>query len=179
VLHNPMGYLEERGRWALAQLSITQRSFSTFQMPPDDAQNIPLSPSLQADGMSYLNAFSVGDGVWGDPLYDVWIYLVIVIAAIPLLVIRRRGADSAVVALCAGTLVFLAALIFTAPDLGYRFAYPIVVVGCVVLPVLWPRQRMPAESDETTGDLTTADHVDEMRDDAEAGDGDRTLLPTG
>jgi hypothetical protein len=142
VVHHPWDYLTERTDLALAQLSITHPSFWTYQVPPDGPQFLPVSMSLRNDGITYLSAFVVGGNLYGDPLYTVWVYLIVAAAAVPVLLRRRRAGDSAVVALAISTLILECAVFFTAPALNYRYAYAIVVAGTVLVPVMVPPIRM-------------------------------------
>ncbi len=151
VLHHPWDYLTERTDLALAQLSITHPTLWTYQWPPDGPKFLPVSTSLRSEGITYLSAFVVGGNLYGDPLYTVWAYLVVVVAAVPLLMRRRRAGDSAIGALAISTLILEGAIFFTAPTLIYRYAYPIVVVGTVLVPVMVPTIRINVRRTVTTG----------------------------
>jgi len=142
------GYLKERADLLWAQLAITEPSFWTWQSHPDPRGYQPLDGGLHADGLQWLENFSAGGNLRGDAMYDVWAYLLVSTLSIPYLLWRRRGADGVVAALGVAMLVFTVALFFTTPALLYRFAYPIVVVGTVTLPVLVPRRRGARRGDE-------------------------------
>ena len=138
VLHHPWDYLTERTDLALAQLSITHPTLWTYQWPTDPPQFLPVSMSLRNAGVTYLSAFVVGGNLYGDPLYTVWVYLLVVVAAAPVLLRRRRAGDSAIVAMAISTLILEGAIFFASPTLIYRYAYPIVVVATVLVPVMVP-----------------------------------------
>lgn len=139
VTQHPFTYLDERARLALAELAITHPSFWTFQVPPDPPAFKPISTTLQGYGLDYLGLFAVGENLYGDPLYSVWAYLLVLIAAIPILFRRRGPADAVGGTFAVAMIVFTVTMAFTVPTLIYRFAYPIVVGGTVMLPLLIPR----------------------------------------
>ena len=141
VLHHPWDYLKERTDLALAQLAISRPSFWTYQVPPDPPQLQPVSKTLRADGIDVLSAFSVSGNLYGDLLYAVWVYLALAAVAVPVLLKRARPGDSAIAALAVSTLLLEVAIFFTSPALVYRYGYPIVVVGTVLVPVMLPAFR--------------------------------------
>ena len=141
LVHHPFAYLEERSDLALAQFSVTHPSYWTFQIPLSGSQFRPLSPALQEYGLDYLSPFSDGGNLYGDVLYSVWFYLLLAAVSVPVLA-RRRGVGDRVLAGFGVSILLLAvAIFFTAPELIYRFGYPIVVGGAVLLPTMLPRQR--------------------------------------
>ncbi len=143
VLHNPIGYLEERTDLVLAELAITQPSFWTWQPSPDTPQFRPLSVSLRSDGEDFLEKFAVGGNLYGDVLYTVWVYVVILGVSIPVLLRRSRSSPPALVvaAFAIGLFMLGVVLFFASPILIYRIAYPFVVGGTVVAPLLLPSRR--------------------------------------
>ena len=151
IRHNPTGYLTERTNLLLEQLAITQPSNWTFQAPPDPSGFNPLSIGLQDTGMRYLGLFSSDQNLWGDVVYSVWFYLLVSIAAVPILLRRRGPGDMAVAGLAVAGVSLTLAIWFTIPAMNYRYSYGIAVAGCVIAPVLWPRRhdavRSPVEPD--------------------------------
>lgn len=141
IRHNPTGYLTERTNLLLEQLAITQPSNWTFEAPPDPTGFNPLSTGLQDTGMRYLGLFSSDQNLWGDVVYSVWFYLLVSIAAVPVLLRRRGPGDMAVAGLAVAGVLLTLAIWFTIPAMNYRYSYGIAVVGCVIAPVLWPRRR--------------------------------------
>ncbi len=156
LLHHPFAYLEERSELALAQFSVTHPSYWTFQPPPGGRQFRPLTPALQQYGLDYLIPFSSGGNLYGDVLYSVWFYLLLAAVSVPVLA-RRRGVGDRVLAGFGVSILLLAvAVFFTAPELVYRFSYPIVVGGAVLLAAMLPRPRsVPATESSGSGGLAT------------------------
>ena len=60
---------------------------------------------------------------------------------VPVLLRRRRPGDVEVAGFAAAMILFQIVIIFTIPELVYRYEYPIVVAGTVVFPVLLPWRR--------------------------------------
>jgi hypothetical protein len=139
--HHPFAYLEERSELALEQFSVTNPSFWTFQPPPSGRQFRPLTPALQQYGLDYLMPFSSGGNLYGDVLYSVWFYLLLAAVSVPVLVRRGGVGDRALAGFGVAILLLAVAVFFTAPELVYRFTYPIVVGGAVLLPTMLPRPR--------------------------------------
>jgi hypothetical protein len=161
ILHNPIGYLRERASLESAYLAISQPSFWVYQWPPDLPQFRPISTTLQDAGIDYLKPFSVGDNnLVGGPLYRVWVYLLVILAAVPLLW-RRGGAYRQLSFLAIAMIDYTVVLFFTGPDLLYRFGYPIVVVGTVMVVALLPR-KLPRRRRvmDSTGGLHGAPDAD-------------------
>ncbi len=102
---------------------------------------LPVSPALRQYGIDYLEQFSTGGNLYGDILYDGWIYLGILVAAVPVLLSRRRPGDLELAAFCASMILLQFVVIFTVPGLVYRYEYPIVVAGAALLPTLLPSTR--------------------------------------
>lgn len=141
IRHDPSAYLTERTDLLLEQLAITQPSNWTFQEPPDPPGFNPLSTGLQNTGLRYLGLFSSDQNLWGDVLYSVWFYLLVSIAAVPILLRRRGRVDMAVAGLAVAAVLLTVAIWFTIPAMNYRYSYGIAVAGCAIAPVLWPRRR--------------------------------------
>ena len=141
IRHDPTGYLQVRTKLLLVQLAITQPSNWTFQVPPDPAGFNPLARALQDTGIRYLGLFSSDQNLWGDVLYSVWFYLLVSIAAVPILLWRRGPGDGVVAGLAVAAVLLTLAIWFTIPAMNYRYSYGIVVTGCAIAPVLWPRRR--------------------------------------
>jgi hypothetical protein len=98
---------------------------------------------LRQYGIDYLEQFSSGTNVYGDVLYSGWIYVGVLVAAVPLLLRRRLRGDVEVAAFAGAMALFQIVIIFTVPALIYRYEFPIVVAGTAVLSVLLPwRRRM-------------------------------------
>ena len=138
VTDNPGVYLDERARIGLALLAVDRPSFWTFQSSPNDATQLPVSPTLRQYGLDFLSLFSTGGNLYGDVLYTGWIYLGFLVAAVPVLLRRRQPGDDEVAAFAIAMILFQFVIIFTIPGLAYRYEYPIVVAGTAVLPVLLP-----------------------------------------
>ena len=129
VTGDPRAYLGERARLGIALLAIDRPSFWTFQAPPNVTTELPVSPALRQYGIDYLEQFSTGGNLYGDILYDGWIYLGILVAAVPVLLSRRRPGDLELAVFCASMILLQFVVIFTVPGLVYRYEYPIVVAG--------------------------------------------------
>ena len=138
VAGDPAAYVTERLRLGLALLAVNRPSFWTFQDPPDTRTQLPITPALSQYGIDYLQQFSAGGNLYGDALYTAWVYLGLLVAAVPLLLARRLPGDVEVSAFAAAMILFQFVIIFTIPTLIYRYEYPIVVAGTAVLPVLLP-----------------------------------------
>jgi hypothetical protein len=99
----------------------------------------PKFPSANALGYDYLAALTLQqNNLYGDFLYDAWIYLLILVVAIVVL-FRRRPADRVLAALALGMILYELVLEFTGPGEVYRYLYPMVATGTVLAPVLIPR----------------------------------------
>jgi len=139
VLHDPGGYLRERARVATWMLAIGHPSFTLYSPP---AAGYPAGfPSLYRAGFDYLGvtaggpSFPLGPHQYGDFLYDGWIYALILLAGI--VVLWRRGkAERIISGLAIGMLVYTVVLAFAGPGELYRYAYPLVATGTVVLVLL-------------------------------------------
>jgi hypothetical protein len=141
VVGDPTAYVSERLRLGLALLDVNRPSFWTFQDPPDTSTQLPVTPALRQYGLDYLEQFSAGGNLYGDALYTGWVYLGLLVAAVPLLLSRRLLGDVEVSLFACAMILFQFVIVFTIPALVYRYEYPIVVAGTAVLPVLLPWRR--------------------------------------
>jgi hypothetical protein len=147
VTHHPLAYMRERLKVGLALMSVDSPSYWTFQYPALYPQTqLPVSGALRQYGIDYLEQFSSGVNVHGDVLYTAWIYLGVLVAAIPLLLRRRLRGDVELAAFSGAMILFQIVIVFTIPAVIYRYEYPIVVAGTAMLPVLlpWRRRVRPA-----------------------------------
>ncbi len=139
IVHDPAGYLRERLALAEAQLAITRPSLWVFEWPPDPTGFRPVSSTLRTVGVDYLKPFSINDNnTTGGPLYTAWVYVLLLGISIPILLRRRRAGDWVVASAAISMLIYEVSVFFTAPDLEYRFAYPMVVMATVIAPMLLP-----------------------------------------
>lgn len=157
IVHDPLAYLDQRTDLTLAQLSITEPSLGIYQIPNSPTKRFrALSTTLQSDGIDYLKFFTSGADRHGDIIFDVWIYGLILVAAVPILLKRREPCDLVVVGLACAALLLAVALFFSISTMAYRFSYGIVAVGTVVAPVLLPRRpwrgTRARQSHELSGD---------------------------
>ena len=140
VVHDPVGYLRERLAVASWLLSIGQPSYWIYDPPNAVSQFPPKFGTLDHDGINYLTVFSLdGNYVYGDFLYDVWIYSLVLVVAIPLL-LRGRLENRVVAGLAVATLLYTVFTVFSVPGVAYRYGYPVVAVGTVLIPILLARR---------------------------------------
>lgn len=134
VLHHPRGWLRERLRVGQWMLSIGHPSFSLYY-PPYPGYPVGF-PTLYRWGHNYLNTTAYGfDYPYGDFLYDGWIYALISIAGAVVLW-RRSKAERVISGFAIGMLLFTLVLTFVGPGELYRYTYPVVATGTVVLILL-------------------------------------------
>jgi hypothetical protein len=134
LVHYPSGWLAERGRLLLAMFSIGHPSYWLYD--PPTAAYPPHFPSLNRDGMHYLSALAVGrDKESGDFLYDGWIYGLILLVGSGVLW-RRTPAERVIAGLAITMLLYIVVLAFAGPGELYRYVYPMVAAGTVVLVLL-------------------------------------------
>jgi hypothetical protein len=154
VTGHPVAYVRERLQVGLALMAVDRPSFWTYQYPPDTRTQLPVTSGFRQYGIDYLEQFSSGVNLYGDVLYTGWIYLGVLIAAVPLLLRRRLRGDVEVAAFAGAMALFQLVIIFTIPAVIYRYEYPIVVAGTAVLPVLLPWRR---RAHSITGSLRSPD----------------------
>ena len=141
VLHHPREYLNERLVVAGRLFSISQSSYFIYDPPGAVPQFSPKFPTLDRAGISYLALLSIyGNYAYGGFLFDVWIYALILMSG-AVLMVRRSEKERVIAALAIGTLLYGVILIFSVPLVTYRYAYPLVAVGTVMLPLLIPHRR--------------------------------------
>ena len=134
IEHDPGGWLDERLRLGVWMLSIGHPSYWLYN-PPLPQYPPPLFPSLNQRGYDYLSALAGSDHQHGDFLYDGWIYaLILVVGAIVLW--RHTKAERVISGLAIAMLLYTVVLEFSGPGELYRYIYPMVAAGTVVLVVL-------------------------------------------
>ncbi|MBO0728137.1 MAG: hypothetical protein J2P57_02685 [Acidimicrobiaceae bacterium] len=157
VLHDRGAWLRERARVGVWMLSIGHPSFLLYSAP---AQGYPPAfPSLNRAGFKYLTALAegpvtpFGNNQYGDFLYDGWIYALISVAG-AIVLWRRTKAERVISGLTIAMLLYTIVLAFAGPGELYRYIYPLVATGSVVLVLLlaplasnlWRRRQGPSSS---------------------------------
>ena len=133
VLHNPASYLQARWDLFRHQLAIAGPVDHVFhdQVDPNEWGYHFAFPSAFDRVRSYLAASTFGSGQHGGPLHTVWVYVLVTIAGMGWF--RSDRMQRRVLAwACAATLVNLGGFFFGAAGASYRFAWPSVVIGCLV-----------------------------------------------
>ncbi len=133
VLHNPGSYLHERWDMFMHQLAINGPAEYVFhdQVDPNEWGYRFAFPGAIDRVLSYLTASTFGSGQRGGPLHAVWVYVLITIAGLGWF--RSPRVERRVLAwACAATLLNLGTFFFGAGAASYRFAWPSVVMGCLV-----------------------------------------------
>lgn len=141
IRERPLDYLGVRLDNALAQLTITSAPLYAYYAAPPAAYGFPVAfPALHDAAMRYVAVGSTNDPVNGNrggPLQHVWPYVLVLVAGVVVGLVRRRPAADAVVALLAAALLLYAVTIsLLSPGVQYRYIYPSVVAGAVLLVVL-------------------------------------------
>ena len=140
IRERPLDYLGVRLDNALAQLTITSAPLYAYYGAPPAAYGFPVAfPALHDAAMRYVAAGSTNDPVNGNrggPLQHVWPYVLVLLAAAATGPVRRRRADAVLALLAAALLLSALTLSLLSPGVQYRYIYPSVVAGAVLLVVL-------------------------------------------
>jgi hypothetical protein len=134
----PIDYLHVRAHVELSQLAISRPATQVFQYPftPPDVHNA--FPAARHAALLYMNAFTTDDNnSIGGPIHAVWAYVLLVLLGTAWY-LTRPGVARLLGSAGLGVLLFAAALFFVAGDSGYRYMYPVVVMGVAYVVVgLW------------------------------------------
>jgi len=162
VLSHPAAYLSERLEAGIWLLSIGHPSYWLYDPPNAVAQYLPKFPSLDRVGVRYLSLFTTGGNLYGDFIYDVWIYTLILCMA-SVVLMRRTLADRALAGLSLAMLFYLVVFVFVSTDILYRYMFPLVASATVLAPVLLPRKVLAtAPLDEVDASSSHSDSVSSL-----------------
>jgi hypothetical protein len=148
--HNPGSYLHARWDMFMHQLAITGPAEHVFhgQVDPNEWGYRFAFPDAFERIRSYLTASTLGPGQGGGPLHTVWVYVLVTIAGLGWF--RSARVERRVLAwACAATLLNLGTFFFGASAASYRFAWPSVVLGCLVAVVFTMDQTRRRTSHRT------------------------------
>lgn len=155
VVEHPLNYLSGRFALWLRQISVT-RAPDFIYHPVVDPNELGLKVryvSLNDAAKDYVEAFANPRTLDGGPLHFVWVYLLVNIGgAFVFLRTRMRPAQRLVGLLGVAMVTHQSGLLFGAMGTQYRFEFPVVAVGAVMLTVLvqhrW-RRNQPAGVETT------------------------------
>jgi hypothetical protein len=142
VRRNPGSYLQARWKLFMHQLAIVGPAGYVFhdQVDPNEWGYRFAFPGAFARVRSYLAGSTFGSDQNGGMLHAVWMYVLITIAGLGWF--RSDRMQRRVLAwACAATLVNLGTFFFGAAAASYRFAWPSVVLGCLVAVVFVADER--------------------------------------
>lgn len=137
VVRQPGPYVQARWNLFMHQLAITGPAQHVFhdQVDPNEWGYEFLLPDAFSGVASYLQASTPGTSQDGGPLHAVWGYVLVTVGGLGWF--RSARIERRMLAwVCAATLANTAGLFFVAAAASYRFTWPSVVVGCVVV-VVW------------------------------------------
>jgi hypothetical protein len=135
IVEHPIGWLRVRSELYGRNMGITGPTWWVYH--PLTVDNPPSArPRFSGPTRAmweYLDAFTANPNPTGGPLHRVWVYvLATAVAAVALA--RRRDVAARLVALLAlASIVYNAAWFVGAMDLQYRFMFPNVALGVVVV----------------------------------------------
>lgn len=136
VRAHPVGYLRARMSMYLAHASLTHRTEWVYHpvVDPNPWGYEVAHPRANHALQRYLRHFALNDQLEGGVVHTVWPYLAVTIFGLGYLSARRRS-RRLFGWLCAASLVYQATIFVGAMGIGYRFAYPSVVLALVVATV--------------------------------------------
>ncbi len=139
IADQPVDYLKGRWRLWLRQVSLTREADFIYH-PVVDPNPWGLQvrfASLDEAAGDYVEFFADPRTLDGGPLHRVWVYLLLdVVGALALIRKKMRPAQRVVAMLALAVVAHQAGLFLGAMGTQYRFQFPAVVVGLVVLFVL-------------------------------------------
>jgi hypothetical protein len=138
---DPLGYLGSRFDLFAQQLSI---GYEPVLVAPEETSfgYAHWVPDANEAANSYLDAFTRSEQdffvkkLWGDPLFAVWVYLLLSIATCAVLL--RRGMPPALLiagALALSSVTLQIGLFFGAMGVAYRFEFSVVAAALLTLPL--------------------------------------------
>lgn len=153
VTDHPSDYLA--GRWTLwmRQIGVTRDGLSVYPLELPESAGYPYEfPGLYDKAIGYLEAFTYpdpsfyGHAAGGSVLFDVWIYLLVALAAAIILLRRSRPLPLIVVGtLAVAALTYQVGFFFVALGTRFKYEFPCVVIGMIAAAVLlhlaWTRWR--------------------------------------
>lgn len=153
VRSDPLGYLRERFKLFLNEVSITQGSLMVYD-PAIDPNTLGYHTTFSwANNVAndYMQAFT-GPADDGGIVFSVWLYLLICAVGAGVFLRLRSTRRLLIGALCASVITYQLGLLFGVIDVGYRFELPVVVAGEITIlfaiRLLWEtwrrRERAPA-----------------------------------
>jgi hypothetical protein len=139
VVEHPLTYLSERTELWLRQITLT-RSAVWIYHPGIDVNGYGLTvrfPELNQAARDYVEAFAANTSLDGGPLYTVWVYLLISIAAAAILIRAGRPWGFVVAGVFALTaLTYQSGLFLGAMFTQFRWEFPVMVSCLAALPFL-------------------------------------------
>jgi hypothetical protein len=104
--------------------------------PPPNLPGYPVAfPRLRSAVVKYISVGTPGGTEDAGPLQAVWIYLVVLALGLVRYARSDRRLDSCLAWFAAAGLLYMLGLVFSDPQVDYRYAYP-AVVGATLLVVL-------------------------------------------
>jgi hypothetical protein len=101
--------------------------------PPANLPEYPVAfPGLRSAAVRYIGVGAPAGTEDAGPLQVVWIYLVVLALGLVRYSRSDRRLDSCLAWLAAGALLYMLGLVFSDPQVNYRYAYPAVVVGTLL-----------------------------------------------
>jgi len=132
ILDHPVTYLHSRAAMSARLFAVDAPAWLIVQ--PDQAA---LVRPMHDAAMNYILLFAIDRSpLQGGALYDPWIYLLIVAGGTAWLFSRRAPADRVLGVFGAAMLVYAVGLTVTVPEVDYRYSYPVVVTGAILVPLM-------------------------------------------
>ena len=145
---HPFDYLEGRWKLWLRQVAIGTDSIFIYHpwIDPNDLGQRVKFDGLNAAARDYVEAFAERGTFDGGPLHTVWAYLLVNVAGAATFLRRRFRSDQRLVGFFAlSAVTHQAGLFFGAMGTQYRFQFPVVALGAMVLLALvreaWRKRR--------------------------------------
>ncbi|ADB53867.1 hypothetical protein [Conexibacter woesei] len=134
VTADPLGYLRIRTRLFLRQIALTRDAVWTYHpfIDPNPWGYRTTFPWANDIANDYEDAFADAQ-LNGNTVFAVWIYLLASAVAVVLCLRRRTTVRVLIAGLAAMPLLYQAGLYFGAMGTIFRFEYPAVVLGTIVM----------------------------------------------